>query len=294
MKNSSFVQSIVIFIKGFLMGIAEIIPGVSGSTLALILGIYKSFINLLYQVSNVVKEFLSLLMFKSSFQKFWNVVKEIDFKFAILLFLGMVAAIATFSNIVSLLFEDYTEYVYGFFFGLILASITIPWNEIKEKTSREVMIVLITTIVFFFVLSLRPQVFSEVPSPIYFFFGGALGICAMVLPGVSGSFIFLLLGLYGFIVDFISKLTKLTISINEIYSLVALALGIFFGFTVFVRILKYGLKNHSSKIFAFLTGLMIASLRVLWPFEDFDNLLYIAIVMVFGFLLVVFLRKLKF
>ncbi len=284
---------VLLFFKGFLMGIAEIVPGVSGSTLALIVGIYRDFISLLYSISNLVKEFFSLLIFRSDFEKFVKVLKKIDFKFAIILFLGMLSAILLFSNVIDYLLSDYRNYVMAFFFGLVLASITIPWGEIKEKTSKEILIVIFTSILFFLILSIKPQVFAEVPHPAYFFLGGALGICAMVLPGVSGSFIFLMLGLYEYIVAFISNLTKFEFSYSEIISLVALALGIFFGFTIFVRILKHGLKKYSSMIFAFLTGLMIASLRVLWPFDNSDNIFYITVTIMVGFVLVIFLKKIK-
>jgi putative membrane protein len=286
-------NGILLFFKGFLMGIAEIVPGVSGSTLALIVGIYRDFISLLYQISNVVKEFVSLLLFKSDFQKFTKVFKKINFRFAIILFLGMLSAILLFSNVIDYLLIEHRNYVMAFFFGLVLASITIPWGEIKKKTGKEISIVIVTTILFFLILSIRPQVFAEAPHPLYFFLGGALGICAMVLPGVSGSFIFLMLGLYEYIVTFISNLTKLEVSYSEIIRLVSLALGIFFGFTIFVRVLKYGLKKHSSIIFAFLTGLMIASLRVLWPFDNSENIFYITAIFMVGFVLVIFLKKIK-
>ncbi len=284
-------KNTIIFFKGFLMGIAEIIPGVSGSTLALILGIYSQFIDLLYQISNLVKEFCLFVFFKSSLKKLKKTFVKIDIKFAIILFFGMVSAIALFSNIVNYLLEGYQEYVLAFFFGLVLASITIPWGEIKEKGKKEYFIVFLTSIIFFLILSLKPQVFSEAPNLLYFFIGGSLGICAMVLPGVSGSFIFLMLGLYEYIVSFLSNVTKLQFVNSEVYSLFSLALGIFFGFVFFVRFLKYALKNHSNIIFSFLTGIMIASLRVLWVFDEL--LISLFLVSLIGFLVVFFLKKLK-
>ncbi len=286
-------NSFFLFLKGFLMGIAEIVPGVSGSTLALIFGIYKNFINLLYQISNFVKEVFLFCCFKSSIKNILKVSRKIDLKFGGILFLGMLCAIALFSNIVSFLIYGYREYVMAFFFGLVLASIAIPWGEIKKKTIKEFTIAVLTSIIFFFILSITPTVLDEAPGYLYFFVGGALGICAMVLPGVSGSFIFLMIGLYEHIVKFVSNFTKFDTSWNEVLSLISLALGIVFGFSIFVRFLKSALKTHSEIIYAFLTGLMVASLRVLWPFEHYYDYIYILLTMLLGFLLVTFLKKFK-
>ncbi len=298
MKESKKNFNVLLFFKGFLMGIAEIIPGVSGSTLALIVGIYEDFISLLYGISNSVKEVFKFLIFQTTFEKVVEVFKKIDFKFAVILFLGMFSAILLLSNVVSTLLDSSGEYVMAFFFGLVLASVVIPWGRIKKKSFREVAIVLLVAVAFFLIL--RPQDFSEMsnsdaPSLLYFFFGGALGVCAMVLPGVSGSFVFLMIGIYRYIVDYISNLTRLEFDSFEIFALVAVALGIFFGFTFFVRLLKYGLKNHSSIIFAFLTGLMLASLRVIWPYYDvvsFDGIALLSLTALVGFVMVSFLKKL--
>lgn len=297
MKNESKRKSVFcnlrLLLKGFLMGIAEIIPGVSGSTIALIVGVYQDFISLLHQLSDFVKEILKLLFFRSSIEKCVKTFKEINFRFASLLFLGMLIAIALFSNIVTFLLENYEPYVMAFFFGLVIASITIPWNEIKEKTFKEFSITLITAVVIFLLLSLNPLEFEYAPSAWYFLLGGALGICAMVLPGVSGSFIFLMIGIYEYIIPFVSNVTRFNFDSSELTKLLALIVGMFFGFIFFVRLLKFGLVSHSGKIFAFLTGLMIASLRVLWPFElgSLNDVPYLALTALFAFVLVICLKR---
>lgn len=289
MKN--IVKHTLVFFKGFVMGIAEIVPGVSGSTLALVMKIYFQFISLLFEVSNLFKEILLLFIFKSNFQKISKVFKKIDLTFAFFLFGGMVLAILLFSNIMSYLLEERKEFVLAFFFGLVFASVFVPWAEIKKKTIKEILIVFFTFVLFFFLLSLKPYVLTETPHPIYFFFAGAIAICAMVLPGVSGSFIFLMLGVYEFIVNYIRNLTRLEIINSEILNLIFVFLGIVFGFSIFVRILKHGLKNHSPIIFAILTGIILASLRVLWI--DFTQTLLLPLTSVVGFGVVFFLRKLS-
>lgn len=277
------------------MGIAEVVPGVSGSTLALVMKIYFDFISFLYQVSNFFKEIILFLTFKSNLKKVKEVFKEIDFVFGIFLFLGMFLAILSFSNLMSYLLLDYREFVLAFFFGLVLASVSIPWGQIKQKGFREFSLVSISFLIFFFVLSLNPISMAEAPHPLYFFLGGSIAICAMVLPGISGSFVFLMLGLYEFIVNHISNLTRLEIASNEVLNLFSLFLGIVFGFSIFVRILRHGLKNHSAIIFAILTGIILASLKVLWPYTQellFTEILLLSFVALVGFGVVSFLKKL--
>ena len=255
------------------MGIAEIVPGVSASTLALVMKIYFDFISFLYQISNFLKEALLFLIFKSNLEKLKSVFKEIDLKFGVFLFLGMLLAIVSFSNLMSYLLDNYREYVLAFFFGLVLASVSVPWREIKEKNFREVMLVIISFVIFFLLLSLKPYEMMQAPSPFYFFFGGSIAICAMVLPGISGSFVFLMLGLYEFIVNYISNFARFVFDTSEVLSILGVFLGIVFGFSIFVRILKNALQNHSSVIFAVLTGIILASLRVLWPYAETSILL---------------------
>lgn len=294
MKN--YKQKIIILFKGFVMGISEIVPGVSGSTLALVMKIYFDFISLLYQVSNFFKEIFLFLIFKSTFKKILQVFKKIDFCFAIPLFVGMAMGILFFSNIMGYLLEEKREFVLAFFFGLVLASVSVPFSQLKEKTIKEISIIIFTFIIFFLILSIRPYSITEVPHPLYFFLGGSLAICAMVLPGVSGSFVFLMLGLYEFIVNHIRNLTKLEFINSEIVNLVFLFFGILFGFSIFVRILKYGLQNHAPLIFSILTGIILASLRILWPYYEVtlvSEVASLSLTALVGFGVVFFLRKLS-
>ena len=294
MKNN-YKENILVFVKGFIMGIAEVVPGVSGSTLALVMKIYYDFISFLYQISNFFKEIVLFLTFRSNLKKVKEIFKEINLTFGIFLFLGMFLAILSFSNLMSYLLLDYREFVLAFFFGLVLASVSIPWCQIEKKSFREFSLVIATFVIFFFVLSLNPLSITQVPHPLYFFLGGSVAICAMVLPGISGSFVFLMLGLYEFIVNHISNLTRLEINSSEVLNLFSLFLGIVFGFSIFVRILKYGLRNYSAIIFAILTGIILASLKVLWPFTlelVLVEILLLSFVALLGFGVVSFLKKL--
>ena len=288
-------ENIIVLFKGFVMGVAEIIPGVSGATLALVMGIYSRFIGFLYQISNLIKETVLFFLFKSNLKNIIQRFKEIDFTFGLILYLGRFLALVFLANGMNFLLTEKREYILAFFFGLILASIAIPWGEIKQKGLKEIVLILFSTLAFFFLFSLRPHEFVGLPHPLYFFAGGAIAICAMVLPGISGSLVFLMLGLYEFIVAHLSNLTRFSIERIEIINLFFLSLGVVFGFSIFVRILRHGLKNYSSVIFAILTGIMIASLRILWPYYEGIDLMGIAFLLFLsscGFAVVFFLRKL--
>ncbi len=278
------------------MGAAEIIPGVSGSTLALVMGIYKRFIDFLYQISNFLKEIVLFLLFKSSFKNVVKRVKEMDITFGAILYFGRFLSLLALSNVMNFLLTERREYILAFFFGLVLSSIAVPWGEIKRKGFKEVLLICVTAVVFFFLFSLRPHEFTSLPHPLFFFIGGAIAICAMVLPGISGSLIFLMLGLYEFIVNHVSKLTQLKIEGIEILNLLLVSAGIIFGFSIFVRFLKKGLENYPSVIFTIITGIIIASLRVLWPYSgvtELNEYLILTFLASVGFGMVFFLRKLS-
>lgn len=254
------------------MGIAEILPGVSGSTFALIMGIYDDFINLLHSVSDIVKELLKLILGKSTKDKLISKIKDIDFKFGALLVFGMLISIGVLSNVIEKLLHDYPQEVSAFFFGLVLASVSIPWKEMKERKTKQIAIATGVFLATFILLGLKPASFSETPPPLLFLFGGIVGVSGLILPGISGSFILLLLGLYEFVISIVKGLTRLEIESEELVSLGLFITGLGLGFVGFVRILKKGLENYPNELMAALIGLMLGSLRVLWPFfEVYEN-----------------------
>ena len=262
---------IITVLQGMVMGIAEIIPGVSGSTLALVMGIYDNFIEFLSEISDFFKSCIKFISRKESFSEVKKDFLSIRWNFGIFLIVGMGVSIVLFSHIISGLIEEHPQYIFAFFFGLVIASITIPWNEMKIKGFREFATIAITFVIFFVVLGLKPAI-VENPSPLFLFFAGAVAICAMVLPGISGSFVMLLLGVYDYVIGLIKDFTKLSIDLNKVVALLSVVAGIVLGFSVFVKFLKLGLKKYPSEIMAFLIGIMLASLRVLWPFMDVSTL----------------------
>lgn len=257
--------------RGMLMGMVEVIPGVSSSTLALVLGIYDDFIELLSQVADFVKTIIKFILRRRTFDDVKTAFKNIDLKFGFFLILGMVLALGLFSHVITMLLEKYPEYIFSFFFGLVIASIAIPWKEMKTKGLKQIVILVTSFVVFFIVLGLKPLTVED-PHFLFLFISGALAICTMALPGVSGSFVFLLLGVYDYVIGLLRDFSKLSITLDKLIDTAAVALGIIVGFTIFIKYLKIGLKKYPSEIMAFLVGVMLASLRVLWPFINVNEL----------------------
>jgi putative membrane protein len=264
------------FLKGVVMGIAEIIPGVSGSTLALMMGIYDEFIELLYSISKAGEALILFLFRKRPFENLKEKFFRIKLEFGIPLILGMGFAFLAFANVLHYFILHYPSLVLTFFFGLVLSSVLIPISRIGKLTLLKLVAGAVSFFIFYKLLSLEPVEILDEPSLIYTFFAGAIAICAMSLPGVSGSFILLLLGLYEYVIFAINDAIKFDISISRLLRLIILLTGIIFGFIFFVRLLKWLLYRYEGILMSVLTGLMLASLKVLWPFidqkEHFDDL----------------------
>jgi putative membrane protein len=180
-----------------------------------------------------------------------------------------------------LLETNQTE-VYAFVFGLVLASIYVPWKEIKKPSVKEYGVILMTGIIFFFFFGISSLTFVESPSYLYFLFSGILSVSAVVLPGISASFILVLLGMYNPILELVSKLLDFNITTGELISLGLFGFGAVLGFTILIRFLKYSLMTFSNIVFSILVGIMLASLRVLWPFDPNNGASYLPIFLLIG------------
>lgn len=254
------------FVSGILMGVVELIPGVSGSTIALILGIYDKFIGFIHELSEFAKDTLKLLKKGKGPKTIYKRFKEIDSDFGFILVLGMFTGIGALSHVMSFALEHFPSYTFAFFFSLVLASIRVPFKQVNRNDTLSWVVLGLSAAMFFIVLGLTPASANFSPNPIYLFIGGFFAISAMLLPGISGSFVLLLFGLYDYVISLIKDLTSLNVSTSLFTSLMIVGAGIVMGFLLFVRVIKYALSNFPSQLMAFLTGLMIASLRVLWPF----------------------------
>lgn len=242
------------------MGSADIVPGVSGGTMALIVGIYN---RLIHAISSFDPQFLKLfftLRWKSAFQR-------VHWKFMTVLLAGIFCAVIFFTKVVPLqkyMFTD-PEIVYGLFFGLIVGSIFILVKAIDDFSWLHGCLVVVGILIGLWVVTRVPAETSE--SPFFIFFSGSIAICAMVLPGISGSYILLILRKYDFILSQLGKLGSVETA-SALWILAPFILGAIVGLMLFTRLLSWLLDHYYAPTLAVLIGFLIGSLFVIWPYQD--------------------------
>jgi len=258
-KSTSWREFPILLIKGFLMGSADIVPGVSGGTMALIVGIYTRLINAIRSFDLEFIKRLFTLRIRSA-------ASDVDWKFLVMLLSGIGGAVLFFTKVVPLQFYMFTdpELVFGLFFGLILGSIFILSKAIDGFNWLHALMILIGVGIGFWVVSLVP---TDTPAtPIFVFLSGSIAICAMILPGISGSYILLILRKYDFILSEVSKLGTAETT-NGLLALLPFVLGAIFGIAIFSRVLSWLLSRYENQTLAVLIGFLIGSLYVIWPYQ---------------------------
>lgn len=233
------------------MGAADVVPGVSGGTIAFIVGIYDELIN---SIKSINGESLKLL-FSGNLKAFWQYIHA-NFLFSILLGIGI--SVFSLAKVITWLLVAHPVLVWSFFFGLVLASTWFVSKDIKEWNWKTIAGFVAGAIIAFYITIATP---AETSAEWWFIFiCGAIAICAMILPGISGSFILVLLGKYFFIMEAVKTL--------NIKVMLIFAAGAFIGITTFSRVLSYALKNFRNITLAVLTGFMLGSLNKVWPWKE--------------------------
>jgi putative membrane protein len=274
----SLKKGLLTVINGALIGVANIIPGVSGGTFALILGVFDRLINALDAISfNTVKVLSGL--FTGGFsplarENFIKELKRIDALFLILLVGAAGLSALSLSFAIKFFLGTYPGPTLAFFIGLILPSVMVPWAMMDKKGVRLLLILPGMALTVGVSLAM-PDNAAGNDNPLWAAACGAIAISAMILPGISGSFILLVLGQYqNFILKatgFIAALLKGGIDFGAFIWLAAFGIGIIFGILLFAKFLAYLLKKAKSATMAFLIGLLLGSLFVLWPFKDLSK-----------------------
>jgi putative membrane protein len=239
--------------KGFCMGSADIIPGVSGGTMALILGIYE---RLLKAIRSFDKDWIADVLHL----RFTAALSRNDLLFLFPLGFGIIAAILFFTRVVPLptLILTHPELVYGLFFGLIVASVVILLGEVDRYGFREFLVTAVGIAVGFAVVTLVPV---DTPTASWFIFlCGFVAISAMLLPGISGSFILLILGKYAYIINALGTF--------DLAVIVAFCAGALSGLIVFSRAIVWLLDRYHKTTLLVIKGILIGSLWLIWPFQD--------------------------
>ena len=244
-------ENIKIAVIGLLMGAAEVVPGVSGGTIAFISGIYERLLLALRQLTPA----LVLVLRREGLATLW---RQIDGQFLLLLFAGMVVSIVVFASGISYLLQHQPIALWAFFCGLVIASTWVMSRQMTSFGLNLLLLVFIGAVTGIVITGVVPIALP--PTPLFLFLGGALAVCAWILPGISGSFILLILGLYGIVIEAIKTLDLMVLGI--------VASGCAFGLVCFAQVLTRLFKHARDGTLAVLTGFMLGSLVKLWPWKE--------------------------
>ena len=244
-------QYAVILLKGIAMGAADVVPGVSGGTIAFISGIYEELLN---SISNINLKAVKTLK-KEGLKEAW---KQINGNFLASLFIGVFISIVSLAKVISWLLVHQPVLLWSFFFGLVLASIIYIAKQVTKWNIISFVLLIFGALIAYYITTLNPLV-SENSSLLFMFLSGAIAICAMILPGISGSFILVLLGAYKPVLAAISNRDFTTIAAVGILAIV--------GLLTFSMMLKYLCANFKNYTLAILTGFIIGSLNKIWPWK---------------------------
>lgn len=242
---------ILLYFKGVAMGSADVVPGVSGGTIAFITGIYETLLHSIRSVDLVALNYLKKFQIKA----FW---KHINGSFLITLLAGIATSILTLAKVITHLLSEYPIQVWSFFFGLIVISALIILREIKQWSVGVFIAILLGIAMAYFITSATP---AETPESTWFLFvAGAVAICAMILPGISGAFILLIFGKYEYILSAIKEL--------RIGDIIVFALGCLVGLLSFARLVSWLFRKYHNITVGLLSGFMIGSLNKVWPWKQ--------------------------
>ncbi len=252
---TTFKEAGILFLKGLCMGSADIIPGVSGGTIALITGIYEDLLQAIGSINaRAVKK-----LFQFDFK---GMLQDIHLRFLVSLLLGIGVAIISLARLMHFLLNHYPVFTWSLFFGLIAASILIVGKNVRHWAGLPALWFILGTAVAYFIVSMIPV---STPQDLWFIFlAGFIAICAMILPGLSGAFLLLILGKY----EYITGMLKNPFIMENMIVILIFIAGAISGLLMFSRVLSYLLARHQNVMMAFLTGLMAGAMKKIWPWKE--------------------------
>ena len=248
----SFKEYVVISLKGMAMGAADVVPGVSGGTIAFISGIYEELLNSISSFN-----FSLINVFKN--EGFKSVWIKVNGNFLVSLFVGILISVLSLAKLIESMLENHPIVIWSFFFGLVLASIIYIGKQITKWTKGSFLCLILGAILAFYITTLNPMV-SANSSHWFLFLAGMIAICAMILPGISGSFILVLLGAYKPVLN--------ALNTKDFVSIIIFLVGAILGLLSFSRILKWLFSTYKNYTLATLTGFIIGSLNKIWPWKE--------------------------
>jgi putative membrane protein len=248
-------------LRGFLIGMAELVPGVSGGTVALVTGVYDELID---SASHAISSLKRLVLGPDRLAGFSQEIRRTDWWLVGPVLVGMAAAVLTVAGVMEAFVTGHPEQARGLFFGMVLVSLAVPLlmlpARVKGNRVLDVVIVAVAAVVAFVLTGLAGGGATSEPAAIVVFLAAAVAICALVIPGVSGSFFLLAVGLYTTTLDAVHE--------RDLGYIAVFGAGAIVGLASFVQLLKYLLHNHRRITLLVMTGLMLGSLRALWPWQS--------------------------
>ena len=248
----SLKEYVVISLKGMAMGAADVVPGVSGGTIAFISGIYEELLNSISSFN-----FSLINVFKN--EGFKSVWIKVNGNFLVSLFVGILISVLSLAKLIESMLENHPIVIWSFFFGLVLASIIYIGKQITKWTKGSFLCLILGAILAFYITTLNPMV-SANSSPWFLFLVGMIAICAMILPGISGSFILVLLGAYKPVLN--------ALNTKDFVSIIIFLVGAVLGLLSFSRMLKWLFSTYKNYTLATLTGFIIGYLNKIWPWKE--------------------------
>lgn len=265
MPKRNFFQYLLISLKGLAMGAADVVPGVSGGTIAFISGIYEELIETIHKL-----DFGFFKIWKK--EGFKNAWRTYNLSFLVALGLGIFVSIVSLAKVILWLLETYPIAVWSFFFGLVVASIIYILLEITRWRPAFFVVLVLATFLSYYITIVEPL--GTADSNWFLFFAGFIAIIAMILPGISGAFVLLLLGAYANVMQIVSNLTDGVLSLDlrlitdAVLKMLVFALGAATGLKVFSKALNWMFNHHKNLTLALLTGFMIGALNKIWPWKE--------------------------
>ncbi|MCE2611626.1 DUF368 domain-containing protein [Flavobacteriaceae bacterium D16] len=251
MRDRNPFQYLLLALKGMAMGAADVVPGVSGGTIAFISGIYEELIS---SLSNIGPGLFRTLA-KEGIKSTW---KELNGNFLLAVFTGIAISIISLAKLISWLLVNEPVLLWSFFFGLVLASVFFVAKGIKRWNIAVILMFAIGAVLAYFITSLPPS--ENTGSLPYLFLSGALAVCAMILPGISGAFILVLLGSYKTVLDAVHE--------RDLIIIATVGTGAVFGLLSFAKLLKWMFGHYKNITLALLTGFILGSLNKIWPWKE--------------------------
>ena len=284
MRSRNTSDYITLFFKGIFMGIADAMPGISGGTIALLLGIYEELIE---SISELKISLFSKLINKG-FISFW---KKLNGNFLLVLVSGIGISLISFVKISASFLESFPLFIWSFFLGLIFATVYVIYKLINQWHNLNFFFLIISIIFSIFLSSFSAYDTDEI-SLLYILFSGIIASSAMILPGISGSLILVILGVYAYLIKALDNL--------ELIVIFTFISGAIIGLLGFSKILKYLFNNHRDATYTIMLGLVIGSIENVWPWNksfstELSNLnLFLSIsLVILGFVIVILLEKIK-